>query len=259
MAGSDSVGDEFNDLPPHIQAAIRRREAVTRRIHDAVDSLDLTWEIAGGNLAELDRAILAWEGDKWRTLHQNRPAKHQYHRRLLRLFPNFLSSAVSAVWHAERIAARLENVAPELSAQFDARLTRLQASEDHRLLDCLRDYAIHTGHHSTVLVLQGVQTEAGEMRVSATRPALSLQASLPLGGHSCRRPGNTRCVVWTRDVNCPRDYGTVCRSRSTHVDAPRDGERVRWGVPMDRPRGFARSGNDLHRHEHGGCRPGVAA
>lgn len=156
-------GDQFDTFPPHIQAAIRRRDAVTRRIHDALASLGLTWEIAGGNLADMDRALGTWEGDKWRTIHQDVPAKHRYHRYLLRLFHNFLSSAVSAVWHAERIVGRLKHIAPDLSAEFAHRLTRLHASENYRLLRCLRHYAVHTGHHSTVLVLQGVEAEGGEM------------------------------------------------------------------------------------------------
>ena len=101
---------EFDDLPPEKQAAIEQREAVTQPIYNAVTSLDLTWEIARGNLADLERALRPWEGVSrtWRTLHRDQSAMNQGHHRLvLRRFHNFLGSAASAVWHAERIVARL--------------------------------------------------------------------------------------------------------------------------------------------------------
>jgi hypothetical protein len=154
---------DFDDLPPHIQAAIKRRDAVTRPVHEAIDALDLTWEITGGNLGELDQALRTWEGDGWRNIHEDGAAQHRYHRQVLRLFHNFLSSALSAVEHAKGIVAELKGVAPDhLSDEFADRRDGLEGSAHYRLLDCLRDYAIHRGHHSTVLVLRGVQTELGD-------------------------------------------------------------------------------------------------
>jgi hypothetical protein len=156
---------EFEDLPPHIREAIIRREAFTSPISSAIESLGFTWEIAGGNLAEIHRALTVWEGDGWRGMHNEGAAKHRYHRELIRLFHNFLSSAVSAVWHAKRIAGRLRNVARELSEGFKRRMAVVAASDAFLLLEQLRDYAIHTGHHLTVLVLQGASTPTGAVMV----------------------------------------------------------------------------------------------
>ena len=152
---------EPESLPRHIQEAIKRRDAVTRPVHDSLAALDLTWEIAGGNLAELEQALRIWEGKQWVEVHQGATA-HKYHRYLLRLFHNFLSSAVAAVWHAERIVGRVKHLAPDLSNDFSRRLMALRASQYYCFLDRLRDYAIHAGHHVTVLVTRGATSEAGE-------------------------------------------------------------------------------------------------
>jgi hypothetical protein len=152
----------FEDLPPEIQAAVKRRDAVTQPLMDGVKSIDLTWEIAGGNMAELNTALLVWEGKGWERIHQDAVATHRYHRLLLRLFHNFLSSSVSTMWHAEQLVSKLKGVAPPLEAQFRQRKNRIQASEPFRLLLCLRDYAIHTGHHLTELVLRGSEAQSGE-------------------------------------------------------------------------------------------------
>ena len=149
---------EFKDLPRHVQDAIRRCDMMTEPVSEAVESLDLTWEITGGNLAELDHTLGQWEGPNWRTIHNDGPASHRYHRFVLRHFHNFLASAVAAVAHAERVIGCLKGLAPGLYKEFDARLTAVNTSESFRLLCCLRDYAIHTGHHTTVLVIRGSET-----------------------------------------------------------------------------------------------------
>ena len=159
------TGESHNieDLPAHIQDAIKRRESQTRPIHSAIEALDLTWEITGGNMAELERALQVFEGDRWKEVHDHGPATHGYHRHVLRLFHNFLAASVSTVWHAERIVGRIKNIAPELSDEFSRRIIKLQASPDFCFLDRLRDYAIHAGHHITVLVFQGVTSEQDDM------------------------------------------------------------------------------------------------
>ena len=157
---------EWKDLPPHVQEAITRREAFTSPISTAIESLGFTWEIAGGNLAEIDRALKVWEGDGWRAIHNDAATKHRYHRDLLRLFHNFLSSAVAAVWHAERIVGGLKTVAPELSQGFKSRIAVVAASDAFLLLRQLRDYAIHTAHHPTVLKLQDASSPTGPVLVS---------------------------------------------------------------------------------------------
>lgn len=154
---------EFDQLPPHVQEAITRRQAFTSPISGAIESLDLTWEIAGGNLTQIYRAMDKWEGDGWRQIHLDGSVKHSYHRELLRLFHNFLSSALASVWHAERMVGRLKTVAPELFQQFGTRVEVFAASDAFLLLGVLRDYAIHTGHHVTVLMLQSAQ--AGDVLI----------------------------------------------------------------------------------------------
>jgi hypothetical protein len=152
---------EFKDLPQHVQEAIARREAVTKPLRTAIESLDLSWEITRGNLAELDSTLKEWEGQNWRAIHNDAAARYRYHRLILRQFHNFLASAVSAIDHARPLVSRLRHVAPDLSTEYVARLEGLTDSDRYHVLKRLRDYAIHRGHHATVLVLRD-RTSANE-------------------------------------------------------------------------------------------------
>jgi len=155
-------GVEFEDLPPEVRLAIGLRDAVTNPLSEAIIRIDFTWDIARGNLNDMERALRPWEEGDWLSIQQDAARAHQYHRLVLRLFHNFLGSAVSAVWHAERIVSRLMRTAvkdfqPDLYVSFSKRRDSLRGSQNYRVLNCLRHYAVHTGHHLTVLVLRGVE------------------------------------------------------------------------------------------------------
>jgi hypothetical protein len=207
---------DFDELPPHVQEAIRRREAFTSPIFRAIDSLGLTWEIAGGNLTEIYRSIEKWEGDGWRRIHLDGMVKHSYHRELLRVFHNFLSSAMASVWHAERMVGRLKTVAPELSEQFGSRVEVLAGSDAFLLLQLLRDYAIHTGHHVTVLTLQGGSGPTGNVLIPKVGfdvevLRVHLQAELLRAARSSRKRERLQQSLEILDAAPPPEMRQVVR------------------------------------------------
>lgn len=153
---------EFEELPLDIQRDVKRREAVTRPLYEAISALDVSWEIVRGNMEELDRVLDVFEGDEWLKVREP-PAEYQYHREVLRLFHNFLSASTAAVWHAERIVGRVKHLAPEVSVGYRERVSSVRNSREYRFLVRVRNYGVHSGHHISVLHHQGAKAASGDM------------------------------------------------------------------------------------------------
>ena len=158
-----NIAATWEDLSPEVQRAIGRRDEIAQPIFGALSALDLSWEIAVGNMSDLDRTLRAYEGSGWRSIRGRDAASFQYHRLVLRMFHNFLSASVSTMWHADRIAGRIRRHASALSAEYAQRATVLRDSPNYCLLAWLRDYAVHSGHHVTVLTIHDGTSAAGDM------------------------------------------------------------------------------------------------
>lgn len=154
---------DFDSLPAPLQRAIVARDAAVEPFSPTIDSLDVSWGIVNGNLAELLATLAVFDTDDplraaafWQRPH---PEKHSYYCEVVRRLHNVLSAAVAYLDHTRRAAALLKRFAPH---EFQAYSDR-QAVLEERLgfLIAVRDFSIHCGAHQSVLTLR--QTTEGTM------------------------------------------------------------------------------------------------
>ena len=208
MSETRPFHNDFDDLPLEVQASIKRRDAVTQPLHEAIQSLDLTWEIVRGSMADLDGALRIWEGPSWRNMHNDAPGKHRYHRQLLRLFHNFLASAVSTVSHAVRIVSGLREVAPRA---------------------CLRDCAIHTGHLRLFSCYRRCEPTQALMAPCVSMSALCSSIWMPHAAVAAgRKRKSSKSVVSSALCQRKRRCDTFLRSISPKLATSCGGYERRW-------------------------------
>jgi hypothetical protein len=153
---------EFDQWPVVLKRAVEVRDAKVKPIMATLESLDVSWTIVQGNLGDLAQTMDMFAGeDQEKTIalwRQPPLVKHNYHLRVVRVFHNFLSSAVAYIYHLDRATKRFKPVAGTL---FDEWHRRQKTVRDRlHFLEHLRDFSLHNGTHQSALTLRF--TESGE-------------------------------------------------------------------------------------------------
>lgn len=243
---------DFASLPPPLQRAITARDIALEPFHPTIDSLDVSWGIVKGNIAELLATLDVFDTDDsaraaalW---HQTPPIKHKYHLDIVRRLHNVLSAAVAHLEHTRRVASLVKRFAPDIYQMYCQRQDRL----DERLgfLTAIRDFSIHAGAHQSALTLRW--TTEGTMigRVGfSVRPILAEQRAKLASARSQREKNATAAAIqrleaagttveirplisdYYEQVN---EHRTWIRQELVRLHDRLSNDLARWAAPLDR-------------------------